>query len=305
MSGPSHPARAGVVCVVGSLNEDIGLRVPALPKPGETVLSTGRRLGPGGKGANQAAAAGALGARVAMVGAVGADGAGDRSLDALTTRGVDVSRCLRRSDDRTGTAIVVVDDAGENHIVVDSGANSTLTADEVAAAVLDLQPAVVLAQLEVPVEGVAAALRARPAATTILNPAPMPPDARPILGLLADVDLLVPNRTELGQLAGRPEPRTAAEVAACVAGLGASGDVVVTMGADGAFCFPAAGEPVWLEAETVEAVDTSGAGDVFCGALAQALAAGSPLLDAARIANRAAAASTGHPGAQVPAGFTG
>lgn len=298
-------AGAGLVCVVGSLNEDIGLRVPTLPRPGETVMSTGRSLGPGGKGANQAAAAGALGARVAMVGAVGTDAAGDRSLAALRARGVDVSGCLKRGDHHTGTAVVVVDDTSENHIVVDPGANATLAPAEVVAALAGLRPRVVLAQLEVPVACVAAAVRECPSATTILNPAPMPPDPTSVLSLLADVDLLVPNRAELGQLAGRPEPRTLAEVASCVADLGFAGDVVVTMGADGAYCFPAGAAPVVLAAEPVTAVDTSGAGDVYCGALARALAAGAPLLEAARLANRAAAASTLLPGAQVPAGFAG
>jgi ribokinase len=298
-----------LVCVVGSLNEDTTLRVPGLPRPGETVLATGSFRAPGGKGANQAAAAAVLGrgraARVAMVGAVGSDDAGERSVAALADCGVDVGSVRRLETAPTGTAVVVVDDAGENHIVVDPGANAALAPDEVEKVVADLGPAVVLAQLEVATACIAAAARAVPGARVILNPAPMPADPSVVLALLDAIDVLVPNQAELGRLAGRPTPQTPDEVASCVAALGFAGDIVVTMGAHGAYLVPRDAPARHVPAQPVDAVDTSGAGDVFAGCLAVALAAGEDLVDAVAEANRAAGRSTEIAGARVPAGFAG
>ena len=290
----------GLVCVVGSFNEDTTLRVSALPAPGETTLTGGGRLtSPGGKGANQAAAAAVLGARVVMVGAVGSDEPGERSLAALNEVGVDLWSVLRRDEVGTGIAVITVDDDGENTIVVDAGANATLTAEEVAAAVADARPDVLLLQLEVPQDAVAAAAEAAGEALVVLNPAPMPADATAVRALLPRVDVLVPNRSELGRLAGRPEPVDEAEVGACVAALQHDGSVVVTLGADGALCFEKGAEPVAVPGVPTEARDASGAGDVFCGTLAQQLAGGTGLLDAVRHANALAAASTVHAGARV------
>lgn len=300
-------SRSDLVCVVGSLNDDTTVRVEALPAPGETTLTTAPRLSsPGGKGANQAAAAAvlgsSLGARVAMVGAVGDDEPGERSLAALTTAGVDVSRVARRAHDGTGIALITVDATGENTIVVDAGANDTVTADEAAVAVEDLAPAVVVLQLEVPVPAVAAAARAvgrDGGGLVVLNPAPMPADAAGVRDLLDAVDVLVPNRGELGRLAGRPEPTTASEVTDCVEALAFTGSVVVTLGADGALCFEKGADAVAVAGEHVDTVDASGAGDVFCGCLAAGLAVGDPLVDAVRRANAAAATSTTHHGARL------
>ncbi|MBM0126579.1 ribokinase [Pimelobacter simplex] len=298
-----------LVCVVGSLNEDTTLRVPGLPRPGETVLATDSFRAPGGKGANQAAAAAVLGrargASVAMVGAVGDDDAGERSVAALAVCGVGVAGVRRLDAVATGTAVVVVDDAGENHIVVDPGANGALAAGEVERAVGDLRPAVVLAQLEVTPACIEAAARAVPEACVILNPAPMPADPAFVLELLDRVDVLVPNQAELGRLAGRPTPQTPAEVADCAAALAFTGDLVVTMGAHGTYVVPRDGAASHVAAWPVDVVDTSGAGDVFAGCLAVALACGADLVDAVTEANRAAGRSTELAGARVPADFTG
>jgi len=302
MSGP-------LVCVVGSLNEDTTLRVAALPRPGETVLASDSFRAPGGKGANQAAAAAVLGrgrdARVVMVGAVGRDDAGERSVAALADCGVDTVAVRRLDRTPTGTAVVVVDEAGENHIVVDPGANGALAADEVERVVAELRPSVVLAQLEVATACIEAAARAVPDARLILNPAPMPADPGPVVALLDRVDVLVPNQAELGRLAGRPTPQTPEEVAACVAALGFAGDVVVTMGGHGAYVAARDGSARHLPGQRVDAVDTSGAGDVFAGCLAVALAGGAALAEAVTEANRAAGRSTLLPGARVPADFAG
>lgn len=298
---------SATVCVVGSLNEDTSLRVSALPLPGETVLAAGRTHAPGGKGANQAAAAAVLGGRVAMVGAVGADEPGARSLAALAERGVDIGAVQRHEEAVSGMAIVVVDESGENQIVVEPGANAMLAPAGVDAAVRSLAPGLLLAQLEVPLPSVAAACQAgrEAGATVVLNPAPMPDDPSGVLDLLGDVDVLVPNRAELGRLARREtEPKAVAEVAACAADLDFAGVLVVTMGSQGVYLTGPDDDPCHLPAERVDAVDTSGAGDVFSGCLAVRLAAGASLWDAVASANHAAAVSTTVRGAQVPVGFT-
>lgn len=291
----------GVVCVVGSLNDDIAFTVASLPPPGATVLTEGERsVSPGGKGANQAAAAAVLGARVVMVGAVGDDDAGRRSLSALRGAGVDVTAVVVRDQAPTGLAVVTVDPTGENTIVVDPGANESLTVHEVSEAVSASKPSVLLLQLEVPIEVVSAAAGAAPDAVVILNPAPMPADPGPVRALLSSADVLVPNRGELGRLAGRPEPTEASDVADCVARLGFAGRVVVTLGADGALCFEPGAAPVAVPGVPAAARDASGAGDVFCGCLSQQIAGGADLLSAARRANAVAAASTAHLGARIP-----
>jgi len=295
----------GLVCVVGSLNDDTTLSVAALPAPGETTLTEAERLtSPGGKGANQAAAAAVLGARVVMVGAVGDDEPGERSLAALRALDVDLTAVARRDEVGTGIAVITVDAGGENTIVVDAGANASLTAQEAAQAVATVRPAVLLLQLEVPQDAVTAAARAATGAVVVLNPAPMPADPGPVRDLLPLVDVLVPNRSELGRLTALPEPTGPSEVAACVAALGHVGSVVVTLGADGALCFEKGAAPVAVPGVPTATRDASGAGDVFCGCLAQQLADGADLLEAVRRANSLAAASTVHPGARVRADLT-
>lgn len=283
------------VTVVGSVNEDVLVAVDRLPGRGETVVGRSVTRTPGGKGANQAAAAGLLGPGVHMVGRVGEDPAGDRQLAALAGSRVNVSRVHRTPGLPTGSATIPVEEgSGENLIVVVPGANDALTPADV-----DVEPVhragVLLLQLEVPMETVqAAATAAR--GTVVLTPAPPRPlpDA-----LLARVDVLVPNEHELVQLSGAEAgPRTTAELASLARGLGGPA-VVVTLGARGALVVPADGGPVSLQAALpVEAVDTTGAGDCFTGALAQALARGEELPVAARYAVAAAALSTTGPGAR-------
>ena len=282
------------VTVVGSLNEDVLVAVDRLPGRGETVIGRSTRLAPGGKGANQAAAAGLLGAGVHMVGRVGEDPAGDRQVAALARCRVDVSRVHRTPGVATGSATIPVEaGTGENLIVVVPGANGALTPRDA-----DVEPvrraAVVLLQLEVPLETVLAAARAA-TGTVVLTPAPPQP-------LPADVtehvDVLVPNEHELAQLAGvEAGERPPAELAGLARRVAAC-PVVVTLGARGALVVPRRG-PVLLQAPPpVTAVDTTGAGDCFCGALAQALAADPDLPAAVRFAVAAAALSTTGPGAR-------
>lgn len=284
-----------MIAVVGSINLDIVVEIERLPAPGETVVGGDRRELPGGKGANQAVAAARLGAEVAFVGRVGADAAGRRLRAGLQDEGVDVAY-LRDDHAPSGVALIAVDRAGENSIVVSPGANARVGADDVEAARAVLAGAkVVLLQHEVPDAAVQAAIAAA-RRTVVLNPAP----AR---ALVAPVDVLVPNRGELAALAGRAgDP---AELARGLVGAdpragtprAAAGAVVVTLGAEGALVVE--GERVErVAAPRVDAVDTTGAGDTFCGALAQALADGAALVEAARWATWAAAASVTRLGAQ-------
>jgi ribokinase len=283
------------VTVVGSLNEDVLVAVGRLPGRGETVIGRSTALAPGGKGANQAAAAGLLGPGVHMVGRVGQDPAGDRQLAALAEVRVNVGRVLRTPGVPTGSATIPVEDGtGENLIVVVPGANGELTAADVDVESVR-RATVVLLQLEIPLDTVQAAARAA-TGTVVLTPAP----AQPLPGdLLSEVDVLVPNEHELAQLAdAAPGERSPAELAA-LARTVTSSAVVVTLGARGALVLSADDGEVTLQAPPpVTPVDTTGAGDCFCGALAQALASGSDLRTAVRYAVAAAALSTTGPGAR-------
>jgi ribokinase len=283
------------VTVVGSLNEDVLVAVDRLPGRGETVIGRSAALAPGGKGANQAAAAGLLGPGVHMVGRVGQDPAGDRQLAALAEARVNVGRVHPTPGVPTGSATIPVEDgSGENLIVVVPGANGQLTAADVDVDSVR-RAKVVLLQLEVPLDTVGAAARAA-TGTVVLTPAP----PQPLPGdLLNRVDVLVPNEHELAHLAGaEPGERSPGELAALARTVTRSA-VVVTLGARGALVLPADDGPVTLQAPPpVTPVDTTGAGDCFCGALAQALASGSDLSGAVRYAVAAAALSTTGPGAR-------
>jgi ribokinase len=272
-----------VIAVVGSINLDLVVPVARHPAPGETVIGGDRAELPGGKGANQAVAAARLGAEVALVGRVGADEAGRRLRDGLAQEGVDVEHVREDPDAPTGMALIAVDGAGENTIVVSPGANARVGEDDVGAAGELLAGApVMLVQHEIPRSAVAAAVRAA-GGTVVLNPAP----ARE---LVPGVDVVVPNRVELAALAGDGPPEAVA------ARLDARA-VVVTLGAEGALVVEG-GRAEAIAAPRVEAVDTTGAGDAFCGALAEALARSAAVAEAARWAVRVAAASVTRHGAQ-------
>jgi ribokinase len=282
------------VVVVGSLNLDVVVPVPHHPVPGETVLGGDAVRAPGGKGANQAVAAARLGQRVAMVGCVGDDAAGEVLLRALDADGVDHSHVEALPGVPTGTALISVDPHGENAIVVSPSANSRLdraavdrAGDRLAAA------AICLLQLEIPLEAVAhAAGLAR--GTVILNPAP----GRPLpADLLTACDVLVPNRAELATLLGEPAPRALDEVAELARRVEGPRAVVVTLGAEGAMAVSGDGV-LHVPAVRVDPVDTTAAGDCFCGALADALARRNPLERAVEWAVTAAALSTIRRGAQ-------
>jgi ribokinase len=270
----------GRVLVVGSVNLDTILRCDHLPGAGETVLAATMSTGFGGKGANQAVAAARLGARVGLVAAIGDDDAGAAALADLAAEGVDPGGVVVVAGQPTGRATVLVDPAGENAIVVTPGANTTLDAATVTERLARFDPVpgadVVLVSGEVPAACAEAAARA--GVRTVYNLAPF----RGLHDWLADVrPLVVLNETEAAQAAGTA--RTA-DAAAHLAGL--FGAVVVTRGAAGALLV--SGNDVHVvSAHRVEPVDTTGAGDAFCGALAVGLAAGLPLRAAVAAAVRA------------------
>ena len=286
------------IVVVGSSNMDLVVKTPRIPLPGETLLGGDFLMTPGGKGANQAVAAAKLGAGVYFVAKLGKDIFGEQSLANFTKESIHTEYVTQTGDASSGVALITVDHTGENMIVVAPGANGRLSPEDVEKA----QPAIassgaVVAQLEVPLETVecTARLAHRTNVPFILDPAP----AR-ALGpeLLERVDVLTPNETEARILTGievtdEDSARLAAErLLAC--GVKA---VVLTMGAKG-FLLCEGDNVEFIPAITVDAVDTTAAGDAFTGALAVGLAQGKVLRDAAVFANHVAALSVMTMGAQ-------
>ncbi|MEV6349369.1 ribokinase [Actinoplanes sp. NPDC051851] len=269
------------VVVVGSANMDLVGLAERLPRPGETVLGDDFVMTAGGKGANQAIAACRAGGATTFLGAIGSDAFGVTLSARLTAAGVDTSH-LRTAYGASGVAVIMVDRAGENSILVSPGANQTFLdlgeAERAAVAGAD----VLLCQQEIPLSTVAAALTAGRAAgtRTILNAAP----ARDLpAGLLDRVDLLVVNETEARAITGRAEPEVAALLELVPR-------VVLTLGGAGSRYADRDGRDVRVPAFAVEVADTTAAGDAFTGALAVAWGEGRDLVDAVRWANAAGAA---------------
>ena len=283
----------GIVAVLGSANLDIVVPVPHHPVTGETVMGGDHALVPGGKGANQAVAAARLGATVSFVGRVGSDSAGIALRESLDAAGVDTVFLRDDPDAPSGIALIGVDADGDNAIVVSPGANGRVGPEDVADAEAVIRDAtVLLLQLEVPMEAVAAAARTA-TGTVILNPAPAAPLPDDLLQL---VDVLVPNAIELAQLVGTEPPGDVDEVVELARSVPVA-TVVVTMGAAGALLVTP-DDHLLVPAPTIHPVDTTGAGDSFCGALAEALARGVELGTAVERAVHAGAVTATRPGAQ-------
>jgi len=277
---------SGEVCVVGSFMMDLVAHAPRRPAPGETLVGSRFAMHLGGKGFNQAVAASRAGATTRMVGRLGGDEFGKAFRAAMAAEGVSDASVLLDEDAGTGVGLPVVEPDGQNSIIIVPRANTGLATDHIhrtgdAIVASD----VLLLQLELPVEVAAEAARLARAAgrCVVLNPAPAAPLPS---GLLADVDVLVPNEVEVTALAGVPDdPERAAHVLRERWGV----SLVVTMGARGVLVLPADGGSHHVAGHEVTAVDTVGAGDTFCGFLGAALAHGSALVDACHRANAAAA----------------
>jgi len=291
---------AARVIVAGSINMDIVAQVQRHPVPGETISGTSLAYFPGGKGANQAVAASRAGAEVAMVGAVGDDAFGPNLLEFLRSNSIDTSAIEVKASTPTGTALIIVDATGENSIVVVPGANGAIQADDVVQAAAPQKGDVLVAQFETPLSATTAffATGRTAGAACILNPAPA---AAVPQELLAQVDVLVVNETELGVVSGASlgDSPTAAEIRAAhdrLKALGFTGCLVATLGARGAITV-LGDRVIEIAGRRVNAVDTTGAGDCFVGYLSSSLALGQDMDKALGVANVAASLCVQRPGA--------
>ncbi|HUM16805.1 MAG TPA: ribokinase [Candidatus Nitrosotalea sp.] len=286
------------VCVIGSANVDFTMALPRLPRVGETVSSGTLLVNRGGKGANQAVAARRLGAEVRMIGCVGDDDSGRGIRRGLAEEGIGVDGIVTSSEAATGTALIFVDREGRNQIGVAPGANHRLTVEMARAGEEAIAWAqVVVTQLEVPVPVVRWALETarRHGILTVLNPAPVQELSDELLAL---VTYLTPNAGEVAALTGIEvqDLDSGRQAAARLCERGA-GTVIITLGEQGALVCDGA-SAVHFEAFPVEAVDTTGAGDAFNGALAVGLAAGGSLEQVIPLASAAAALTCTRRGAQ-------
>jgi ribokinase len=286
------------VLVVGSANVDYTVALARLPRPGETVSEGTLLVARGGKGANQAVAARRLGGEVRLVACVGDDASGREVRQALAGEGIGVEAVATTTSAATGTALIVVDTEGRNQIAVAPGANRALTVADVDSRDADFAWAeVVVCSLEVPLATARRALECarRHGALTILNPAPLPERGLDFLEL---ADYVTPNEGEAARLTGLPLANLddASRVATAIRARGAA-HAVITLGPGGALAEGPNGR-LHVPAFAVTAVDTTGAGDAFNGALAVALAERRDLADALRWANATAAVACTRRGAQ-------
>jgi len=281
------------VVVIGSLNIDLVVTADRLPRPGETVLGGQFSTHDGGKGANQAVAAARAGARVSMIGAVGVDANGERAVASLAAEGIDTSRIRRLDAEDTGVAIIAIGPRGENQIVVAPGANALLELDVEDRALIGAAN-VVLTNHEIPPSATLDALRTAHAAgvIAILNPAP----ARALLSdVLSLGPILTPNEHELVVAIGNDETDTALDELAARH----NGPVIVTQGPAGALLAEGESRDRFPGRLAPQVVDTTGAGDTFCGVLAARLAEGRSLAEAIEAANAAGALSVAAVGART------
>lgn len=283
------------IVVLGSYNTDLVTFSPRIPQPGETILGSGFKTGPGGKGSNQAVAAARVGAAVTFVGRIGRDMFGEMALKVWQEAGIATDYVIQDSEAPTGVATIIVDDHGENIIVVASGANWRISPADVERA----EPAIAasrvfLTQLETPPDAVRRGLQIarQHGAITILNPAPGQPLTPDLLAL---VDIITPNQTEAAIITGVSSVN-ATEACAALRAHGAN-TVVMTLGSEGVLLYNDSGPQHFPAFRVDKVVDTTGAGDAFNGGLAVALAEGKPLAEAIRFASATGAISVTRPGA--------
>ena len=289
------------IVVIGSCNTDMVIKTSRLPIPGETILGGEFMMNPGGKGANQAVAVSRLGGDVTFLCKTGNDMFGAQSVELYKSEGIDATYIFRDSESPSGVALITVDMNGENSIVVASGANNHLSSDDVIKAKDVIESADILQmQLEIPMQTVEYAARIAHAkgVKVILNPAPAP--ASPLSDeLLKNVDIIIPNVTETGIISGKAvtDYQSAVIAADIIASKGVE-TIIITMGSKGAFIKD--GDAYYeVPANKVQAVDTTAAGDTFCGALCVGLSENMELKSAVEFAGKASAISVTRMGAQA------
>lgn len=285
------------ILVIGSSNTDMTVLAERLPIPGETILGGKFIMGPGGKGANQAVAAQRLGGKVAFICKVGKDIFGEKAIKQYNNEGM-CTKGIMLSDKPSGVALITVDTHAENSIVVASGANADITVADIEAAKTDIESAsILLLQLEIPVDAVvrAAKIAHEAGVYVVLNPAPVCKLPDEIYNYLS---LIIPNQTEVELMTGI-EAKDEVGAAKAVQVLQQKGvkDVIVTMGSKGSMIYQN-GETTLVPAHKVDAVDTTAAGDTYCGALCVALSEGMNLIEAAKFATAASALTVQKRGAQ-------
>jgi ribokinase len=286
-----------ITLVAGTINTDLVARVARAPAAGETVTGNSFEIFGGGKAANQAVAAARSGAAVAMLGAVGDDDFGRQRIEDLKRGGIDAGDVAVVSGVASGVALIVVEEAtGQNRIAYVPGATATVTAEQASRAVERLRPRVVLATLELPAATLATLFAAARAAgaTILLNATPEAAAGR---DLVRDVDVLIVNETEAADLLGYPVTASNGGEAALALTRFGPASVAVTLGAAGAVVAHG-GAVSTIAAPAVQVVDTTGAGDAFCGALAARLAEGADLTAAAGVGVIAGSLATTKAGAQ-------
>ncbi|MDD5698427.1 MAG: ribokinase [Victivallaceae bacterium] len=286
------------ITVIGSLNMDFSIRVPRLPRKGESLPGKGFSMVPGGKGANQAVAAARLGAEVFLAGRIGNDLFGDQIVDNLVRSGVNTNYVVRDLAKSTGVGLVILNPEGDNYSLVDRGANMAGKAEDVAA-IRDTasNSDMLLLQLEIPLNSIKKAVRIANAAgvPVILDPAPV---YLPAKALFPQVDFLLPNQNEAEFYTGiKVTDRISAENAAARLVLLGAGNVIIKLGNQGAL-FHNQEKTVYFPGIEVETRDTIAAGDAFAGAFAVALVKGGDIISALEYANYVGALAVTRPGTQ-------
>ena len=287
------------IVIVGSVNTDMVISADHFPLPGETLMGTNFMTNFGGKGANQAVAAARMGGQTVFIGKVGNDNFGTSIISNLESEGINVSHLYTTQETSTGVALITTIPSGENSIIVNAGANGQLTADDVRdSEEVIAEAGTVLMQLETPVAALteAAKLGKKHGAFTVLNPAPASPLPHE---LLENIDLLIPNETEASSISGVEikDESTAMEAISAIQGMGVK-NVIITVGSKGAIA-KVDGKMIMVPAFKVKAIDTTAAGDTFCGALCVALSEGKDIEAAIRFGNKASSVSVTRKGAQL------
>lgn len=291
------------IIVIGSANTDMVIKADKFPLPGETILGGKFFMFPGGKGANQAVAASRLRGNVTFIAKVGNDIFGKQALHQFSKEGINTDFIVTDHNQPSGVALITIDSKGENTIVVAQGANATLTSEDVQKAEKEFERAdIILMQLEIPINTVihAANLATLHGKRVILNPAParhLPDD------LLSKLFIITPNESETETLLGiKISDMNSVQAAARKLHEKGVANVVITLGAEGAYIYNAEGGRHRTTTK-VETVDTTAAGDVFNGALAVAISENKSLDEAVEFANRAASISVTRMGAQASAPY--